>query len=370
MAGRRFRVFGGEHSRNHAVVRVPEMPFEAPVWVVDESSGAAYPAQPDGGSLVFIVERLEAGASRTFRVYEHSVELPGVHFREEPEAVEVLLGDRPFTRLLYGSDYYRPHFYPVYGPEGKEVTETAPSDHVHHRSLYVAYGEVNGEDFWSEHPARAGRVVVQKLQTVSGPVYGEVALETVWQSAAGRPVLTNDQVWRVYNLPEFRRVIEATIRFRATEGPVHFGDTKEGGIISVRVAAPIRVRETGRIENSFGGVNEAETWGKRAQWCDYSGTVEGVRLGIAVLDHLENPRHPCHWHVRNYGLMATNVFGRGTFERGRRLLDGDGSYTLPAGEALSFRYQVVVHAGDARAADIAGAYHNFVFPPRVELIEG
>ncbi|MEO2006240.1 MAG: DUF6807 family protein, partial [Candidatus Poribacteria bacterium] len=194
-------------------------------------------------------------------------------------------------------------------------------------------------------------------------VFGEIATESVWQGGDGTPLMTDEVTWRIYNLPTMRRVIEAEIVFKATEGDVHFGDTKEGGIMCVRVASTVKASNTGTIENSFGGINESETWGKRANWCDYSGYVDETHLGIAVLDHTTNPRHPCHWHVRNYGLMGTNIFGRGTFEKGGQLLDGDGVYVLKAGDTLTFRYQVVVHEGDAGHADIGGAYQNFVSPP-------
>jgi hypothetical protein len=53
-----------------------------------------------------------------------------------------------------------------------------------------------------------------------------------------------------------------------------FGDTKEAGLISVRVASSMEgKREQGLIENAFGGRREPETWGKPSPWCHYSGPV-------------------------------------------------------------------------------------------------
>jgi len=340
------------------------------VRVLDVRSGVSIPAQVllsgEQATLTFIVELLSRGEERLYRL-EPGESPDAVSLSDSGDSIAVTINGEPFTTLLYGAEHYRPHFYPLLGPGGKEVTETGASDHKHHRSLYVAYGEINGVDCWAEG-ANSGRVRLERLtEKTSGPVYAQIGTESVWLSKEGKRLMTDAVTWRIYNLPPWRRLIEATIVFKATEGDVHFGDTKEGGILSVRVAPSLRVHNGGRIENSFGGVNEEETWGKRAQWCDYSGYVDGVHLGIAVLDALTNPRHPCHWHVRNYGLMTTNIFGRGTFERGRPLLDGDGSYLLKAGEALTFRYQAVVHAGNASDADIAGAYHNFVYPPRVTV---
>ena len=48
-----------------------------------------------------------------------------------------------------------------------------------------------------------------------------------------------------------------------------FGDTREGGILSLRVNPLITVEEGELIENAYGVVNEGETGGKQAPWCDY-----------------------------------------------------------------------------------------------------
>ena len=87
-----------------------------------------------------------------------------------------------------------------------------------------------------------------------------------------------------------------------------FRDTKEGGLVSVRVASSMDVRNGGAIRNGYGGTNEEETWGKHAPWCDYSGMVDGKHVGVAIMDHETNPRYPTQWHVRDYGLMTANCF--------------------------------------------------------------
>ena len=58
----------------------------------------------------------------------------------------------------------------------------------------------------------------------------------------------------------------------------------------------MEVRNGGKIENSYGGISESETWGKRAQWCDYSGPIEGRIVGVSVFDHPESFRYPTYWH--------------------------------------------------------------------------
>jgi hypothetical protein len=65
------------------------------------------------------------------------------------------------------------------------------------------------------------------------------------------------------------------------------GDTKEG-TFAIRV---VRVLEAPAVYmlNSEGAIGEKAIWGKRARWVDYSGTVEGERLGIAISTTLRTP---------------------------------------------------------------------------------
>lgn len=104
----------------------------------------------------------------------------------------------------------------------------------------------------------------------------------------------------------------------------------------------------GRIVNSEGHEN-GEAWGKTARWVDYSGRVDGIMTGVAILDHPGNLRHPCHWHARDYGLVAANPFGLHDFTKAEK---GTGDHVIPAGGTLTFRSLFVFHAGDAAAAGI------------------
>ena len=328
-------------------------------------------ADEDGTTtLNWILDDLDAGESRTYTLSEGSVAgESGVQLNEEAETIAITLNDRPFTTFRYATSnngQFRPYFFPVLGPNGREVTRGETSDiskdHVHHRSLYVAYGEVNDVDLWGEG-SNSGRVVHQGFtQKQGGAVVGRIYTQNNWETQTGDVLMTDTQNFRIYNLPEDAALLDLDLTFIASTGDVHFGDTKEGGIMSIRVHPSMNASDGGKIENAFGGVNENETWGKRANWCDYSGVVDGTPVGIAVFDHIVNPRYPTYWHVRNYGLMGTNIFGSGTFERDP---SKDGSYTLKQGEEMRFHFRVLIHAGDATVGKVAQKYHDFINPPTV-----
>jgi hypothetical protein len=99
----------------------------------------------------------------------------------------------------------------------------------------------------------------------------------------------------------------------------------------------------------------ANVWGKRSDWVDYSGEVDGERLGVAIFDHPQNQHHPTYWHVRDYGLFALNPFGQNAFDPKME----ERQLKLPAGQKLALRFRVVVHPGDAATGRVADLYKEF-----------
>ncbi|MFP4027939.1 MAG: PmoA family protein [Candidatus Brocadiia bacterium] len=329
-----------------------------------------------GCRLHWIVESAASGQELTYSLEPKGEEFPDdkVQMVQEKGKIEIRIGDQHFTTFHYGSEVPRPVLYPIIGPYGDGVTRHYPmeiieddhTDHPHHRSVWVAWGDVNGSDNWSEGE-ESGRLETEEVvRCEEGPVYGLIHARNAWVDVNGKKLMEDETRYRFYNLPGDMRLIQINLELHATEGDIRLGDTKEGGLCSVRVAAPMEVDRGGQIQNSFGGVDEPETWGKRAHWCDYNGMVNGYRVGIAIFDDPGNFRHPTYWHVRNYGLMTANPFGLSYF---RAPLEVDGSHTIPAGESMSFRYAVYVHAGDASEGNVGDRYLDWVYPPAASLPE-
>ncbi len=358
-------------------VEVSRSPRElASCVLIDEREGVPVPFQASGAAggarLHWIVRSLAPRQERTYLLQEGAPPPSSqVKVKAGEDRVSVRIGGALFTRYLFGGERPKPCLYPLVGPYGHGVTRAYPqeevegdsTDHVHHRSLWVAWGDVNGSDNWGEAEG-AGRMVHRYFDaTESGPVFGRIAALNDWVDAGGNRLMQDLVEYRFYNVPPSLRLFDLTVAFFASEGEVRFGDTKEGGIISVRVATPMEGGRGGLIRNALGGLSEAETWGRRASWCDYCGTVGGHRAGIAVFDHPHNLRYPTFWHVRDYGLMTANPFGLSYFPDG----EGDGSYVLPAGGKLTFRYRVLIHAGQAEAGGVADRYLDWLFPPRASV---
>lgn len=382
-------VKAGPHRRGACPV---SLPVRAPagadtehVTLTDLHTACVIPGQCEvrNGQTVlhWVVDHLDAGGERLYSVQfgGEAAHLPGDSGVQITAAsndrIDIVVAGRLFTSYRCGNQIARPYWYPLNDTLGSCVTRAnvgekpgETTDHVHHRSLWTAYGDVNGTDNWSEEKGH-GRTVHRAVDDLkSGPVFGQFRTEGDWTTRDGATLLRETKHIRVYDLSACSsslRLMDFTLELQATNGDMRFGDTKEGGLLSVRVATTMDAVRDGRIENSYGAVGEAECWGRRAHWCDYSGPVDGHWSGIAVMEHPDTFRSPTYWHVRDYGLMCTNPFGEGTFR-------GDpahpGAYTLPAGERLVFAYRVAVHTGDATEARITEAYHHFINPPGVSVV--
>lgn len=283
-----------------------------------------------------------------------------VTFQHRDDRVDVMLDGKPFTSYIFAG-YAKPILYPVLGPGGIPMTRSYPveegvageaTDHVHHESLWFTHDEVNGVDFWAHRPdgeGRHARIVQQSMPVCED---GVIVTENAWTAPDGTVVLTDTRRF-VFGGDDAERTIDVDVTLHASEGDVHFGDTKEG-TMAIRVRTPLQLKDgsgsagaAGHIRTSEGLV-DGDAWGKRAKWVDYFGVIDGTPAGIALFDHPENLRHPTRWHARDYGLFTANPFGVKHFTGNE---DETGGYTLPSGKDLTLRYRFVFH-GDVDARDL------------------
>lgn len=248
----------------------------------------------------------------------------------------------------------RPVLYPVMGPSGRSMTRAFPfteaqpgekADHDHHRSFWFTHGDVNGIDFWVDDK---GSGVIKQISGDSGiNDQGSAFIETTnrWQSPDGTPVLSD--VRRVSLSDDNERyIIDFDITLLAEFADVRFGDTKEGSF-GIRVAGPMKVDAgLGGVVTNSDGLNDKKAWGQPAAWVDYSGPTEPSGsdqsiAGITIHNHPSSYGYPTRWHVRTYGLLAANPFGKHHFVGGK---PHDG-ILLAKGESMHLSYRVVLSDG-------------------------
>ncbi|NQT15328.1 MAG: PmoA family protein [Planctomycetes bacterium] len=282
------------------------------------------------------------------------------------QGVAVEIDGQPFTTYVVDSGLkpeLGPILWPIIGPTGKPVTRAHPmaegpterEDHPHHRSLWFNHGDVNGLSFWHVDTIRHREFV-----RVESGAQAVIVTRNDWIAPDGKRIC-EDQRTLTFGVEGDTRRIDFDITLRATDGPVTFGDTKEG-TMGVRVAGTMKVdaKLGGKIVNSAGQVDR-DAWGKQAAWVDYHGPIDGQTVGIAILNHPSSFRFPTYWHVRTYGLFAANPFGRRRFTGSD---DQDGTHTLAPGESISLSYRFLVHKGDEKEAKLSEAFDAYSAKPR------
>src|SRR5262245_45451632 len=295
-----------------------------------------------------------------------------VELKRSEDHIEVLVGRQSFTTYYFSASAPKPYLSPLRSANGVVVTRGFPMmtnipgedrDEPHQRAMYFAHGDINGFDFWGEaefskwsrHAVSTfGRTAFRKLDEIQGGSdSGQVRAKFDLVTHEGKVIGEESQAY-LFRGDESSRTIDCEFTIHASHGPLRMGDTKEG-TFAIRVVKALD-SPPGNMVNSNEAVGEKGIWGHKADWVDYYGRVQGEDVGIAILDHPQNLRHPTYWHARAYGLLAANPFGTRKFTHNR---EQDGSYTIPADGSLTFRYRVLIHRGDYRQARVAEAYKDY-----------
>ena len=296
------------------------------------------------------------------------------------DTISVDIGGAPFTTYYFGTEAPKPYLFPLRSAQGTIVTRSWPMvqdspgqdhDHPHQRAMYFAHGDINKIDFWAEkkltraqqtvngifYPSEnlpIGRTVIRRISEMHGGAHSGV-VEAAFDLVKPDSEAIGEEVQSyTFSGSKNDRIIDCAFTLRANHGPLKIGDTKEG-TFAIRVVHALN-SPPGHMINSKGGVGEKEIWGKKADWVDYYGKVDGEEVGIAIFDNPHNLRHPTTWMARAYGLFAVNPFGLREFFHNPKL---DGSYTIPAGGSLTLRYRVLIHHGDVKQADVAAAWQRY-----------
>lgn len=317
-----------------------------------------------------------------------------VRLQKADQRIDVLVDGKLFTAMHFKKSEPKVYLYPVIASTGHPVTRDFPmkdtalekengrQDHHHHRSLWCAHGDVRtgdfkdkGRDYWAEPKDKSplpSQVLRKVVAAEGGPVFGRVVAEIDWIAPDGKRDFSETRAYTFVAGDKNQRFIDVTSTFSFPDQDVMFADTKEGGIVSLRLVSTMDEKGitkpeklAGQMVNAKGGVGAGQCWGKPAEWCDYVGPVMDEKLGkatlgVAVLDHPSNFRHPTTWHIRDYGLYTANPFGLKDFTGDKTK---NGSQVFKKGETTSFTYRVIIHQGDTKAAGIAEQFKAFAAGP-------
>jgi hypothetical protein len=284
----------------------------------------------------------------------------GIGYTDADGKVNVSLAGSPFMTFHHTTDYPKPVINPILSPKGSNMLREpmgawTEGEHPWQRGLTLMQGAINGVDCWNERSNKPGfgRTAQNKLTVSHGPLSLILSSENTWYEG-DRPLMTDSRSYRLFDVGRDAVVLDVALTLKASLGPVTIGDTKEGGFLCIRVNPSMNANAGGHMHNAYGATDEKGCWSFPSHWMDYYGPVGNETVGFAIFDHPKNFRYPTTWHVRGYGLFAPNCW----------MFKPD--HHLAKGEELTFRWRVVVHAGDTAQADIANRFLDYVDGPRVK----
>lgn len=277
---------------------------------------------------------------------------PKLAVRLEPKAGQLVVsvGDQSVLTYVYDDQVTkipRPYFAHVRTIDGIQVTRNHPpqaddpQDHADfHPGIFLAFGDISSHDYW-----RLKARVAHDRFVVQPTVDGNKATFTVrnrYLSTDGKSTVCVETCKYVVAVRDGQIQLDAQSSFQSDERDFYFGDQEEMGL-GVRVASAIREKEgNGRITNNRKQSTAGKTWGQPAEWCDYSGIIDGRHVGVTIMASPTNVR-TSWWHNRDYGVFVANLFGRNAMRQGET-----SKLVVEKGDSFKLKYRVVIHSSAAR----------------------
>jgi hypothetical protein len=301
-----------------------------------------------------------------------------VHFKksDKQKKVDVLIGGKLFTTLMFPDTLEKPVLYPLTTAGGTVVTRGFPihpkpgdpTDHPHHIGLWFNFENLNGLDFWNnsyaiaaDKKAQYGWIRTDRITDIEDGKKGVLAYHANWTNQA-KEIILEESTRFEFSGTSTRRVIDRATTLKASQDAV-FSDAKDG-MLGLRLAHELQMPSTkdekftdskGIVTTVKGGTDKIPTgnylssegktgdavWSTRGVWCKVYGKIGADSVSIAIIDHPLNPNYPTFWHARGYGLFAANPLGEKIFTNGASAKN----LTLKKGESVTFRYLVVISSG-------------------------
>jgi hypothetical protein len=304
---------------------------------------------------------------------------------DEKGKVDVYIDGNFFTSYRYPSNFEKPYLFPVNAPNGSVITRGYPVeprkgervDHPHHTGIWFNYGNVNGLDFWNNSSAipadkkdSYGHIVHKQILKTESGKKGLLEVEMNWDDNKGNTLLKEHTKY-IFSGDGKSWIIDHISTLTAVNGPVTFGDSKEGMIairvdrafempsnesliftdekgIPTTVAATDNTGVTGMYTSSRGLKGDA-VWGTRNDWVVLTGTKDGTTISFGIFDNPKNPGYPAYAHARGYGLFAINNLGRNSYDPKQE----KASTTLEKGQSITLIHRFCVRSGSEITAEEA-----------------
>ena len=303
----------------------------------------------------FVIRYLCVSFLAMFVAATASAQKPRLTFTPSDDQVVINVDDQTIASYVYHDKLInRPYFAHIKSPDGMQVTRNHPpqkgdrDDHATmHPGIWLAFGDLGGADFWRN------KAQIKHVKFIQPPSSERNMGSFIQLKRYLRPdnSVVCDEEFRFAIRADENAYLFILESIFSSENEFYFGDQEEMGL-GIRVATSISEIGGGQLIDSAGRKGAKMIWSNSADWCDYSGEVDGKKAGMTIMCHPTNFRESW-FHSRNYGLAAANAFGRAAMKKGEA-----SKVIVKPGETLRLRYAVWVHS-DVNVESIKSAYKRF-----------
>lgn len=334
---------------------------------IDHREGLPISAMPAGFGAMMTSRQLAdlVGYLQTLKKPEPITASAGeFQFRQVEDELQIFLGQTQVATYLLDHDQLtRRAFVNVMTPGGIPVTRNFPPRKpedldpgyraedgiihpVLHAGLWMSFGWIDGNDYWRlQSPVRFEKILTEPQSDGKEAFFA--TRDRYLDRDGENTICLQDTSYRFRHVEE-GIVLDWDAEFHNDERDFTFGDQEESGL-ALRIASPLRVLGgNGEIVNNRGEKNGAGTWGREFEWINYSGEVNGKRVGLSIIPHPDNLRN-CWSHSRDYGALVSNPFPKQPKERREPYV----TTTVKKGERFRLRFTVLIHEVDAANFDPA-----------------
>ncbi len=225
------------------------------------------------------------------------------------------------------------YFHPLRSPSGDVVTDFVPSDHRHHRGLFLAWVEMHGAkdaDFWGwgQHAPIRGRRIVNRDATATPDGF---VSHNDWM--ADDAVVLRETLTTRVSRQEGLNVLDLEYRFVPESDLTLSRWAFSGFCLRVRKDGDLRISDRKGVVGlpNPSHVEPSSDW-PDAPWYAAEQTLSnGHQIGAVVFNHPGNP--PTLWHNHRDVRMINPC------------IVAPSSVRLAAGRPLTLRYRVATFDG-------------------------
>ena len=231
--------------------------------------------------------------------------------------------------------------YPLNTPSGERVVDFAPSDHPHHRGLFLAWHSISARkarkkaDFWGwgAWAPTEGRLIKNSSVRLLQADTEHARLKVANDWLVGNVKMIDEILFIVARQKESAYVID--LNFHITPAmDVTLDKTAFGGLCAKgrKDGKGSYYSPTGLVKLPDPHHLKPETDWPAADWYDYTIKLDsGKTVGVTVLDHPANP--PTTWH----NLAPISMVNP--------CIVAPGAVSIKKGQTLNLRYRIVTHDG-------------------------